>query len=68
MGIRKANPMGLKKLFKISLSFIKDADLISGEVIAIDGTKSYARHGTKAYFNQTKIERHFAYIEERTQD
>jgi transposase len=65
---RKENPTELKKLFKLFVSFLKDTDLISGEVIAIDGTKSHARYGKKAYFNQTKIERHFAYIEERTQD
>ena len=64
----KTNPLGLKKLFKLFVSFLKDADLISGEVIAIDGTKSHARHGKKAYFNQTKSERHLVYIEERTQD
>ena len=65
---RKANPTGLKKLFKLFVTFLKDADLISGEVIAIDGTKSRAHNGKKANFNQKKIERHLAYIEEKTQE
>ncbi|WP_243698933.1 IS1182 family transposase [Flavobacterium sandaracinum] len=65
---RKQNPIGLKKLFKLFVSFLKDADLISGEVIAIDGTKSRAHNSKKANFNQKKIERHLAYIEEKTQE
>ena len=65
---RKQNPTGLKKLFKLFVSFLKDADLISGEVIAIDGTKSRAHNSKKANFNQKKIERHLAYIEEKTQE
>jgi transposase len=36
---RKDNPSGLKKLFKLFVSFLKDADLIAGQTIAIDGTK-----------------------------
>lgn len=65
---RKTNPAGLKKLFKLFVSFLKDVDLISGEIIAIDGTKSRAHNGKKANFNQKKIERHLAYIEEKTQE
>ena len=51
---RKNNPLGLKKLFKLFVSFLKDADLIAGETIAIDGTKSRAHNGKKANFNQKK--------------
>ena len=65
---RKANPVGLKKLFKLFVSFLKDADLIGGETIAIDGTKSRAHNSKKANFNQNKIDRHLAYIEEKTQE
>jgi transposase len=36
---RKQNPSGLKK-FKLFVSFLKDADLIGCEIIAIDGTKA----------------------------
>ncbi|SHG47443.1 Transposase, partial [Flavobacterium segetis] len=65
---RKGNPTGLKKLFKLFVSFLKDAELISGAVIAIDGTKSRAHNSKKANFNQKKIDRHLAYIEEKTQE
>lgn len=65
---RKQNPTGLKKLFKLFVSFLKNADLIAGETIAIDGTKSRAHNSKKANFNQKKINKHLAYIEERTQE
>ncbi|MDY0989379.1 transposase [Flavobacterium sp. CFBP9031] len=39
---RKDNPLALKNLFKLFVSFLKDADLIGCETIAIDGTKSRA--------------------------
>ena len=65
---RKDNPTGLRKLFKLFVSFLKDADLIAGETIAIDGTKSRAHNSKKANFNQKKIDRHLAYIEEKTQE
>ena len=65
---RKQNPKGLKKLFKLFVLFLKDADLIAGETLAIDGTKSRAHNSKKANFNQKKIDRHLAYIEERTQE
>jgi len=64
---RKHNPTGLKKIFKLFVSFLKDADLIAGETIAIDGTKSRAHNSKKANFNQKKIDKHLAYIEEKTQ-
>ena len=67
IGIRKNNPSGLKKLFKVFVSFLKNADLIAGETIAIDGTKSRAHNSKKANFNQKKIDKHLAYIEEKTQ-
>ena len=65
---RKNNPIALKNLFKLFVSFLKDADLIAGETIAIDGTKSRAHNSKKANFSQKKIERHLAYIEEKTQE
>ena len=61
---RKENSSGLKKIFKLFVTFLKDADLIAGEIIAIDGTKSRAHNSKNANFNQKKIDRHLAYIEE----
>jgi transposase len=65
---RKDNPKTLKQLFKLFVSFLKDADLISGDTIAIDGTKSRAHNGKKSNFNQKKIDKHVAYIEAKTQE
>lgn len=62
---RKDNPEALKKLFKLFVSFLKDAELIAGETIAIDGTKSRAHNSKKANFSQKKIDRHIAYIDEK---
>ena len=60
--IRKQNPAGLRKLFKLFVSFLKDADLIAGETIVIDGTKSRLHNSKKANFNQKKIDKHLACI------
>jgi transposase len=65
---RKDNPLALKKLFKLFVLFLKDADLIGCETIAIDGTKSRAHNSKKANFNQKKIDKHLAYIEAKTQE
>jgi hypothetical protein len=34
---------GIKNLFKLFVSFLKDAELIGCEIIAIDGTKQSAQ-------------------------
>ena len=65
---RKENPKALKQLFKLFVSFLKDADLIAGETIAIDGTKSRAHNGKKSNYNQKKIDKHKEYIESKIQD
>lgn len=63
---RKVNPTALRNTFKLFVSFLKDADLIGSQTIAIDGTKSRAHNSKKNNYNQKKIDRHFAYIEEKT--
>lgn len=65
---RKNSPAALKNTFKLFVSFLKDADLIGGEIIAIDGTKSRAHNSKKANFNQKKIDKHLDYIEVKTQE
>jgi len=65
---RKNNPKALKNVFKLFVSFLKDADLIAGETIAIDGTKSRAHNSKKANFNQTKIDRHKEYIDNKVEE
>jgi hypothetical protein len=39
----KDNPIAFKKLFKLFVSLLKDADLISGETIAVDGFLEVAK-------------------------
>lgn len=65
---RKENPKALKTLFKLFVSFLKDADLITGDTIAIDGTKSRAHNSKKSNYSQKKIDQHMAYIEAKTQE
>ena len=65
---RKNNPVALKNLFKLFVCFLKDANLIAGETIAIDGTKSRAHNSKKANYNQKKIDKHLGYIEAKTQE
>lgn len=63
---RKINPQALRNTFKLFVLFLKDADLIAGHIIAIDGTKARAHNSKKNNYNPKKIERHIAYIEEKT--
>jgi transposase len=65
---RKDNPKAIKQLFKLFVSFLKDADLITGQIIAIDGTKSRAHNGKKSNFNQKKIDKHKEYIDIKSQE
>lgn len=65
---RKVNPKALKTTFKVFVLFLKDMDLIGGEVVAIDGTKVRAHNSKKSNYNPKKIERHLAYIEEKTNE
>ena len=63
---RKNNPQALRNTFKLFILFLKDADLLGGSVISVDGTKARAHNSKKNNYNQKKIERHMAYIEEKT--
>ncbi len=63
---RKVNPDALRNTFKLFVLFLKEADLIGGNVIAIDGTKSRAHNSKKNNYNAKKIKRHLDYIEEKT--
>lgn len=64
---RKDNPKALKALFKLFVLFLKEEELISGDVIAIDGSKFRAQNSKKNNYNQKKIDRHLTYIEEKTE-
>jgi transposase len=62
---RKDNPTALRNLFKLFVAFLKNEELVTGEVIAIDGTKVRASNSKKANFSQAKIDRHKKYIDEK---
>lgn len=63
---RKINASALQNLFKLFVLFLKEAGLIGGNVIAVDGTKIRGNNSKKNNYNAKKIERHLAYIEEKT--
>ncbi len=65
---RKHNPKALKSMFKLFVLFLKDAELINGEIIAVDGTKVRASNSKKNNHSPKKIERHLNYIEEKTNE
>lgn len=65
---RKIYPKALKTTFKLFVLFLKDSQLITGEVVAMDGTKVRASNSKKSNYSQKKIERHLAYIEEKTNE
>jgi len=65
---RKDNPNALRQTFQLFVSFLKDAKLIEGKTIAIDGTKVRAHNGKKNNYNPKKIERHLKYIEQKTNE
>ena len=65
---RKVNGKALRNTFKLFVLFLKEADLIGSTHIAIDGTKLRAHNSKKSNYNPKKIERHLAYIEEKTNE
>jgi hypothetical protein len=65
---RKDNGNAFKKAFKIFVSFLKGEELLSAEMIAIDGTKIRAQNNKKNNFNEAGLAKHLAYIENKTQE
>jgi transposase len=63
---RKDNPRALRNTFKLFVLFLKDASLVSGQVVAIDGTKIRAHNSKKNNYSPNKIKRHLTYIENKT--
>jgi radical SAM protein with 4Fe4S-binding SPASM domain len=65
---RKENPTALRNMFKLYVQFLQDLKLIGAKVVAIDGTKSRAHNSKKNNYSQSKINRHFDYIEKKTNE
>jgi transposase len=62
---RKDNAEGIRKVFQATVSIAKYFNLIGGKLIAGDSTKLRAQNSKKNNFNQGKIDRHLAYIEQK---
>jgi len=63
---RSIKPQALRSTFKLFVLFLKDVELVAGEIVATDGTKIRAHNSKKSNYNQKKIDRHLANIEFRT--
>ena len=62
---RRDNKGAIKKVFRITVKIAKNFDLIGGKLLAGDSTKLRAQNSKKNNFNQKKIDRHLAYIENK---
>jgi transposase len=62
---RKDNPKAIKKVFRATVQIAKHFDLIGGKLIAGDSTKLRAQNSKKNNYNQAKIDRHVAYIDNK---
>ncbi|AEA45659.1 IS1182 family transposase [Fluviicola taffensis] len=62
---RKDNPRAIRKVFHATVSLAKNFELIGGKLLAGDGTKLRAQNSKKNNFNEKKIERHIAYIDDK---
>lgn len=62
---RRDNPKAIKKVFRATVQIAKHFDLIGGKLIAGDSTKLRAQNSKKNNFNQSKIDRHIAYIDNK---
>jgi transposase len=62
---RRDNPKAIKKVFRTTVQIARHFDLIGGKLIAGDSTKLRAQNSKKNNFNQAKIERHIAYIDNK---
>jgi len=65
---RRDNPKAIKKVFRTTVQIAKHFDLIGGKLIAGDSTKLRAQNSKKNNFNQAKIDRHIAYIDNKLQE
>ena len=62
---RRDNEKAIRKVFHYTVGIAKHFDLIGGKLIAGDSTKLRAQNSKKNNFNERKIERHLAYIDNK---
>jgi transposase len=62
---RRDNEKAIRKVFRATVQVAKHFNLIGGKLIAGDSTKLRAQNSKKNNFNQSKIDRHIAYIDKK---
>ena len=62
---RKNNSTALKSLFKLYVQFLGELNLLGKQTIGVDGSKFRAVNSSKNNYNQRKIDKHQAMIEEK---
>jgi transposase len=65
---RRDNPKAIKKVFRATVQIARHFDLIGGNLIAGDSTKLRAQNSKKNNYNQAKIDRHVAYIDNKLEE
>jgi transposase len=65
---RRDNPKAIKKVFRTTVQIARHFDLIGGKLIAGDSTKLRAQNSKKNNYNQAKIDRHIAYIDNKLEE
>lgn len=65
---RRDNGKAIQKVFRSTVKLARNFDLIGGKLLAGDGTKLRAQNSKKNNFNQDKIERHIAYIDQKLEE
>jgi len=65
---RRDNTKAIKKVFRATVQIAKHFDLIGGKLIAGDSTKLRAQNSKKNNYNQAKIDRHIAYIDNKLEE
>ena len=65
---RRDNPNAIKKVFRATVEIAKHFHLIGGKLIAGDSTKLRAQNSKKNNYNQAKIDRHVAYIDNKLEE
>jgi len=65
---RRDNPKAINKVFRTTVQIAKHFDLIGGKLVAGDSTKLRAQNSKKNNFNQAKIDRHIAYIDNKLEE
>src|SRR5215210_3374373 len=65
---RKDNSKAFKQAFKMFIGFLKGEDMFGSELIAVDGTKLRAQNNKKNTFNEQKLIKSLAYIENKAEE